>query len=304
MLTSKANQNYQNRTTKPITLQKIKDIISLSKLIISASISFTTLTGYVLSKGAIDLNVIPTLIGVFLLAAGASAINHIIERKTDALMPRTQNRPIPSGRITVAEATIWASMFLIAGATLLLLYTNPACVILGLFNALWYNLVYTPLKRVSTIALFAGTITGIIPFFMGTVAATNQLPLHSHYFIAMYMFLWQIPHFLLLLCKYGVEYEKAGLASITKSTSVEKVLIISYIWMIASSIASLSIPVFGISKHFVTSLSILAISFAVIVYIIYNLFISKKTQDYKTAFIITNLMQSGFMVALIIDSLI
>lgn len=206
--------------------------------------------------------------------------------------------------MSVSEATIWASLFIIVGATLLLLYTNPACVILGLFNALWYNLVYTPLKRVSTIALFAGTITGIIPFFIGTVAATNQLPLHSHYFIAMYMFLWQIPHFLLLLCKYGVEYEKAGLASITKSTSVEKILFISYIWMIASSITSLSIPVFGISKHLVTGLSILVISFAVILYIIYNLFITSKKQDYKTAFIITNLMQSGFMVALIFDNLI
>ncbi len=219
-------------------------------------------------------------------------------------MPRTQNRPIPSGRMSVLEANIWGSLFLIAGATLLLIYTNPACVILGLFNALWYNLVYTPLKRISTMALFAGTITGIIPFFIGTIAATNQPPIHSHYFIAMYMFLWQIPHFLLLLCKYGFEYEKAGLASITKSTSVEKVLIISYTWMIASCITSLFIPIFGISHHALTGIIITAIAIAVALFILYSLFINKKIQDYKTAFIITNLMQSGFMVALILDNLI
>ncbi len=284
--------------------QYIKDIVSLSKLIISASITFTTITGYVFSKGSVDFVIIPTLVGVFLLAAGASAINHIIERKTDALMPRTQNRPIPSGRITVAEATIWASLFLIAGASLLFIYTNPACVILGLFNALWYNLVYTPMKRVSTMALFAGTITGIIPFFIGTVAATNQFPQHAHLFIAVYMFLWQIPHFLLLLCKYGIEYEKAGLASITKSTSVEKVLIISYTWMIASCIASLFIPIFGISHHVSTGIIITAIAIAVAIFILYSIFINRKIQDYKSAFIITNLMQSGFMVALIFDNLI
>ena len=304
MPTLKANQNYLTRIIKLIDLQKIKDIISLSKPIISASISFTTLTGYVLSKGVIDFIIISTLIGVFLLAAGASIFNHIIERKTDALMPRTQNRPIPSGRISVTEATIWASVFLLSGSTFLLLFTNPACVILGIFNAVWYNLVYTPMKRVSTVALFAGTITGIIPFFIGTVAATNQPPQHAQFFIAMYMFLWQIPHFLLLLCKYGIEYEKAGLASITKSTSVEKILHLSYIWMIASCIASLFIPLFGISHHLATGVIILTITFVVILFIFYSLFIKRNIHDYKTAFIITNLMQSGFMVALIFDNLI
>lgn len=287
-----------------ISKQKIKDILSLSKLIISASISFTTLTGYVLSKGSIDYFIVPALMGVFLLAAGASTFNHILERKTDALMPRTQNRPIPSGRVSVIEASIWASLFIVAGTTPLLIYTNPACAILGLFNALWYNLVYTPMKRVSTMALFAGTITGIIPFFIGTIAATNQAPQHIHLFIALYMFLWQIPHFLLLLCKYGIEYEKAGLASITKSTSIEKVLIISYTWMIASCIASLFIPIFGISHHLTTGIIITAIAIAVAIFILYSLFINRKIQDYKTAFIITNLMQSGFMIALIIDNLI
>ena len=166
------------------------------------------------------------------------------------------------------------------------------------------NLVYTPLKKVSIWALFAGTITGIIPFFMGTVAATNQIPEASYYFIGLYMFLWQIPHFLLLICKYGVEYEQAGLASVTQKTSVDKILIISYTWIIASCIASLFLPLFGITQHLTSGIIILIISSFVFLFIVYQLISKNRNQDYRTPFIITNLMQSGFMLTLIIDSLL
>ena len=300
----KANQNSQNNTSNITFLQGVKDVISLSKLIISASVTFTTLTGYVISKNTIDLKIVPLLIGVFLLAAGASAINHIIEHKTDALMPRTKNRPIPSGRMSILQAKIWTLIFLLFGVIILLAFTNISCTLLGLINVLWYNMVYTPLKKISIWALFAGTMAGIIPFFMGTVAATNQAPEASLYFIGVYMFLWQIPHFLLLICKYGVEYEQAGLASVTQKTSVDKILIISYTWMIASCIASLFLPLFGITHHLTSGIIILAISTLVFLFIVYQLITKSRNQDYRTPFIITNLMQTGFMLTLVFDSLI
>jgi len=298
-------QNNPNSNSQSLSfLQRVKDIVSISKLIVSASVTFTTLTGYVISKNGIDLTIIPTLIGVFLLAAGASAINHIIERRTDAIMPRTKNRPIPSGRMSVLQAKIWRTIFLLSGTIILIYFTNPACTILGLINVLWYNLIYTPLKKITVWALFAGTITGIIPFFMGVVAATNELPTASYYFIGLYMFLWQIPHFLLLICKYGIEYEQAGLASITQKTTVDKILIISYMWMIASCIASLFLPLFGITKHFFSGIGILTISILVLLFIAIRLFGKGNHLDYKTPFLITNLMQTGFMVTLVVDSLV
>ena len=301
----KAFQNQQNRNTSSISfLQKVKDILSLSKLIVSASVTFTTLTGYVISKNSFDLTLIPLLIGVFLLSAGASAINHILERKTDAIMLRTKNRPLPSGRMSVFEAKTRSFLFIVIGSIILFLYINPACAILGLTNALWYNLVYTPLKKVSVWALFAGTITGIIPFFMGTVAATNQPPMAAYYFIGFYMFLWQIPHFLLLICKYGVEYEQAGLASITQKTSVDRILVIAYLWMIASCIASLFLPLFGITRHHFSGIAILAISVLVMLFIVIKQFGKNRSQDYTTPFLITNLMQTGFMVTLVVDGIL
>ncbi len=237
------------------------------------------------------------------MAAGASTINHIIERKTDALMPRTKNRPIPSGRMAVLQASIWASIFIVSGILVLLIFANPACAALGLFNAIWYNLVYTPLKKISVWAVFAGTITGIIPYFMGVLAATNQTPSAADYFIGFYMFLWQIPHFFLLISKYGKEYEYAGLASITQKSTTEKIVLISYLWMIASCIASVMIPLFGITHHKVSGFAILGISIIVLIIIANGLFGKKRFQDLRTPFITTNLMQTGFMLTLILDSL-
>ena len=238
------------------------------------------------------------------MAAGASTINHIVERRTDSLMPRTNDRPLSSRRMTVLHASIWASIFLLSGTLILFVFINPLCAALGLFNAVWYNLVYTPLKKISVWAVFAGTITGIIPLFMGTVAATNHSPIHSDYFIAFYMFLWQIPHFFLLISKYGKEYEQAGLASVTQKLAVGKIVLISYIWMVASCIASLLIPLFGITHHKLSGITILLISLTVFLVIGKGLFVKKGFQDLSTPFITTNLMQAGFMLTLVLDSLV
>ena len=285
-------------------VQYFKDISSLAKLIISASITFTTLTGYIISKGRIDYTLFVTLLGVFLMAAGASAINHLIERSTDALMPRTKNRPIPSGRMSAIHASVWATIFILSGTTILVLFTNPACAALGLFNVIWYNLVYTPLKKISIWAVFAGTITGIIPYFMGVVATTNQIPNAPDFFIGFYMFLWQIPHFFLLISKYGKEYEYAGLASITQKSTIEKIVLISYLWMVASCIASIMIPLFGITHHKVSGFAILGISLMVILIVAKGFIGKEKFRDLRTPFITTNLMQTGFMLTLMLDGLI
>lgn len=251
----------------------------------------------------VDSTLFLTLAGVFLMSAGASAINHIIERYTDALMQRTMKRPLPSGRMSIVHAGFWASLFLISGTIVLFLYANPACTILGLFNVIWYNLVYTPLKKISVWAVFAGTITGIIPFFMGSVAATNLLPNKADYFIALYMFLWQIPHFFLLIGKYGKEYELAGLASITQKTTTKKIALISYIWMIACCISSLFLPLFGVTHHRITGIIILIISLVVFILAGWGFF-GRTNDDLRTPFITTNLMQAGFMAVLVIDGLI
>lgn len=299
----RTNQKTKNKGSLSLLFyQPVKDFSSLSKLIVSASVSFTSFTGYVVAKKIFDINLFLVLLGVFLLAAGASAINQIIERKTDRLMPRTQNRPLPSNRMTVLQAILFVSALIIIGSIILIFSANIACLFLGFFNIIWYNAVYTPFKKVSVWAVFAGTITGIIPFFMGVVAATNSIPNHTDYFIGFYMFLWQIPHFFLLVCKYGKEYEQAGLASATQKLSIKELVLISYVWMIASCIASMLIPLFGITKLAFSGYSYVIISIFVLVIIARGLL--SKEDDLRTPFITTNIMQTAFMLILILDTLI
>lgn len=285
------------------SIQKAKDIASLSKLIISVSVTLTTFTGYVVAGHQLDFRLLGILSGVFLLSAGACTLNHILEKDTDALMPRTMNRPLPSGRISVTEAKTWASVFLIAGTMLLISFSNVECAGLGLINVAWYNLIYTPLKKRSVWALFAGTVTGVIPFFMGTVAVDGEFPKTAHLFIAFYLFLWQIPHFLLLVSKYGKEYEQAGLASFSKFSSDKKIINLAYLWMLACCVASLLLPYFGFTRSPFSTLAILITTFGVILMVAFGI-LTNNNQNFKTPFITTNLMQLSLMLTLVFDNLI
>lgn len=282
----------------------VKDILSLAKVMVSASITFTTFTGYVMTSGRVDALLLPTLVGVLLMAAGASAFNHLMERESDKIMPRTANRPLPSGRFSPLVVALVGISWLVGGGIILYAYNGWFVVALGIFNALWYNLVYTPLKRVSVYALFAGTITGVIPLFMGVAAANGNLFHHQAVFVGFFMLIWQVPHFLILLVKYGKEYELAGLVSVTAKFQPRRVILIAYLWIIASCVASLYLPLFGLLHHAITGYVILAIVIAVFILVSLNVFVQSKTDQFKVPFIITNIMQAGFMVCLVVDSLI
>lgn len=288
------------RSTSTIT----SDLFSLAKVMVSASITFTTFTGYIMTSGRVDLLLLPTLVGVLLMAAGASAFNHLMERSSDKLMPRTANRPLPSGRFSPLKVALVGVVWLGLGVFILYLYTGWLVIGLGIFNALWYNLIYTPLKRVSVFALFAGTITGVVPLFMGIAAAGGNLFEHQAIFVGFFMLIWQVPHFLILLVKYGREYELAGLASVTSKFLPRNVIMIAYLWIIASCVATIFLPLFGLLHHAETGFVILAIISTVVVLISLNVFAKARTDQFRIPFILTNIMQSGFMVCLVVDSLV
>ena len=282
----------------------VKDIFSLAKVMVSASITFTTFTGYVTTSGRMDVLLLPALMGVLLMAAGASAFNHFMERESDKVMPRTANRPLPSGRFSPLGVIFVGCLWLVIGGILLYVYVGWLVVALGLFNAVWYNLVYTPLKRVSVYALFAGTITGVVPLFMGIAAANGNLFHHQAVFVGFFMLIWQVPHFLILLVKYGKEYEMAGLASVTSKFKPRRVILIAYLWIIASCVATLYLPLFGLLHHSITGYVILAIVITVVTLVSLNVFTKSKTDQFKVPFILTNIMQAGFMLCLVVDSLV
>ncbi len=152
----------------------------------------------------------PYAAGVYLLAAGAAALNMWLERDVDALMSRTRERPLPAGRLK-ETSVFWAGTALtVIALVILALMTNRMTAALGLVLWVSYLLIYTPMKRVSSLAILAGAVPGALPPVMGWTAAGGALD-HGAGALFLLMFVWQVPHFLAIAALYGDDYHNAGL---------------------------------------------------------------------------------------------
>jgi len=229
----------------------IKTLLELSKIKITIAVALTTGTGFLLASGRFDTNMILPILGIFILACGSSAINHYQERDKDALMERTKNRPIPSGRIS-ANGALFFAMVLTAGGSYILYYTSGMLAMqLGLLALLWYNAIYTPLKRKTAFAVIPGAVIGAIPPLVGWVAGGGSLFDARAWIMAFFFFIWQVPHFWLLMLKYGKEYEKAGYPSITSIYTEDQIKNVTFIWVMATVISAMMIPLFYVSQSWV-----------------------------------------------------
>ena len=153
----------------------MKVLSELTKFRITMLVSFTTGLGYILAAEHISIALFFPILGIFLLACASSCLNHYQERDTDALMERTKYRPIPSGRIEPVNVLFVSLFLLIAGTVVLLTATNFLTFLVGIFTFVWYNGIYTPLKKVSAFAIIPGSLVGALPPVAGWVAAGGYL---------------------------------------------------------------------------------------------------------------------------------
>jgi protoheme IX farnesyltransferase len=190
---------------------KAKAFIQLLKMRLSMLVAFSCAFGYTLATtGRLNIETLAMLyLGGFLLSGASSSINQIIERDLDKVMTRTMNRPLPTHRLTVNEAIIFTIICLFASIFILSIYTNPLTVILSLISMILYSFVYTPLKRVGSIAVFVGAIPGALPPLLGWVAATGSIS-HEALIIFGIQFIWQFPHFWAIAWVADDDYKKAG----------------------------------------------------------------------------------------------
>ena len=190
---------------------KAKAYYALLKPRLSFLVAFSCAFGYALAtKGSVNWEVLLMLtLGGFLLAGASGCINQILEKDFDAIMNRTKNRPIPTGRITVNEAIVFSIVCGLFSLIILWIYTNPLTVILSLVSMVLYSFVYTPLKRVGPIAVFVGAIPGALPPLLGWVAATGRIS-HEAMIIFGIQFIWQFPHFWAIAWVADDDYKKAG----------------------------------------------------------------------------------------------
>lgn len=228
-------------------LNKLKVIPELGKFRITSFVALSSSVGYILNRGAIEFEMILPILGTFLLAAGSSAINHFQDRKFDALMERTKSRPIPSNRIDPISALMIGVNFILLGSVVLYMSSNSTALYLGWLAVIWYNGIYTPMKRKYAMAVVPGALIGAIPPIIGWVASGGQLFDMKILMVAFFFFIWQIPHFWLLVLIHGNDYEKAGFPTISKIYSSLQVSRITFVWITALVASCFLIPLFNVA---------------------------------------------------------
>jgi protoheme IX farnesyltransferase len=185
--------------------------LELTKPRITLLVVFTTGSGLWLAPLEVQIHtVLLTLIGTALVVAAANTLNMYLERDTDALMPRTMHRPLPSGRMNPSLALGLGLLLAAVSVPLLALGVGPLPGLLASTAFVIYVLIYTPMKRYTAAALLVGAVAGAIPPLIGWTAATGRLDLPGVLLFAI-MFLWQVPHFLAISLVRREEFARAGL---------------------------------------------------------------------------------------------
>jgi len=206
----------------------------LTRFHLSLLVAFSALAGYLLHP-AVPWGTSAALLfsGVWLLSAGASALNQAQERDVDARMVRTRNRPLVTGRLSVSSG-LMITLVLVAGGLLALAATGEWLVaLLGLFSFFWYNGVYTYLKKVTPFAVLPGALCGALPPLMGWVLAGGGMTDYPIMMLAAIIVLWQVPHFWLLALAYPEDARRSGMPDLFSRIRPERLRHLSIVWILA-----------------------------------------------------------------------
>lgn len=224
-----------------VTLEKasIKDYISFTKAILSFAVGIPGIMVYLLATDEVNSDLGITFFAIFLLALGVCALNQFQERHLDALMPRTQNRPLVTGKISEKEALgIIVSLIGLSTLTIYSVLGYQGVLLFGLVVVL-YNGIYTPMKKVSPYAVFPGALLGVIPPVLCWMTAGGNLLDPSFLALAWFYFIWQMPHFWLLVLVYHEDYKKANFPTMVEVLGGEALARITYIWILFTIISAL-----------------------------------------------------------------
>ena len=197
---------------------RLADWKEMTKPGITLMVVLTAGLGFLLAEGTRPgfrfLLLLNTLFGTALVSAAGSVLNHVMERDTDALMRRTANRPLPTGRIAPDAALLFGVVLTVAGLAWLSVAVNLLTALIGALAIAGYVFVYTPLKRVSSLATVIGAIPGALPPVMGWSAVTGQVGLAAWVLFGI-LFFWQMPHFLAIAWLCREDYANAGFPMLT-----------------------------------------------------------------------------------------
>ncbi len=283
--------------------ESIKIYIELSKLKIMIPVSLTGFTGFFIFNPNVSFEIFLVTIGILLLSVAASVLNQIQEVRMDSKMPRTRNRPLPANILSRMNALLFFFINFITGLILIYSAGSIVAALIGLFTIIWYNGIYTYSKRITAFAVFPGAITGALPPLIGWVAAGGGILDKPIVFVAFLFFVGQIPHFWLLVLKYGDEYSAAGFPSLTELMSRQQITRMTFTWVVASVIAALFLYYFKIiQSEFIVVILLVASAFLIRQF--FKLIKISQERNYRKYSIFLDSYFLLVMILLIIDKIV
>ena len=242
-------QKTEAISPKSVFAQKLKQYSDLTKFKLSMTVAISAMLGYL--YGADMTTISWPAFGLFTVAGlmvtcASNILNEIIEKDTDKLMERTMGRPLPMGTMTVAEAMVTAGIMGVLGVLILSFKFNLTAGVLSAVSLLSYAFIYTPLKKVSPIAVFVGAIPGALPPMIGYVCASGKGDVN--YFVAVSLFaiqfLWQFPHFWSIAWIRFDDYQKVGIMMLPSSSGKTRMTAIQSVFYCAGLLTVSMIPYF------------------------------------------------------------
>ncbi len=298
------NLNYAKAASTDQFLSLVQVLRRLFRIELSALVTLSALAGYLFFGGIWGSDAFLLAAGVGFLAAGCSALNQWQEQDLDSRMERTQQRPLPTGQLSPQAVLLLASLAISSGSLFLSVLPGNMPLLLGLLAVIWYNAVYTPLKRRSPFAAIPGAICGALPPLIGWTAAGGTLFTHKSLILAGTLFVWQIPHTWLLLCRYREDLQRSGLPNIFKTIPTHRLLRINNCWMAGLFLCYLLFPLF----HFIQSEILVYLYISGLSVIMIPVFKISDTageiDSISKKFHLINISMALFLTVLILDRLI
>lgn len=249
-------EENQNMLNSPIIALPLGGLLhgfsllrQLGRFELSLLVALSALAGHLFSGITPGTDALLVGFGIVLLAMGCSALNQWQEQDLDTLMERTRQRPLPSGAITENRVLLLALSGIGSGLLLLGLLSSWLPLLLGSLATIWYNGVYTPLKRRTPFAALPGAVCGALPPLIGWAASGESIISPPALILAGTLFLWQIPHTWLLLCRYRRDLRRSGLPDLFEAIPLKRLLQINLCWLVALALCYFLFPLFGMIEH-------------------------------------------------------
>ncbi|RLA68460.1 MAG: hypothetical protein DRQ78_00525 [Epsilonproteobacteria bacterium] len=210
----------------------LKDFYVVTKFVLSFAVSLSALFAYIMAKGEMGLDMILATLSVLLVAMGVSTLNQVQEYKSDAKMLRTKHRPIASGKMTPKTGMIIAGILIVLSMILIYSLLGLTGVNIFMFAFIWYNAMYTPLKKKSALAVIPGAILGVIPPAIGWLVAGHSLKELEFIALGAYYFIWQVPHFWLLVMLFHGDYKEGGYPTVMRLFGQASLQRLTFVWLV------------------------------------------------------------------------